>query len=145
MSGEASQKLADRLKLPDWSDRESVITYYTEGERDFGGTIPVDEEWVRDVVGRAWDRSPAMAVAQNHWLLGGGTPARDRLGEIRVPTLVLHGTDDPLLPYVHGQALAREIRGARLVPLTGMGHGMPPRELWDITIEEILAVSEAGR
>ncbi|MET7302301.1 hypothetical protein [Embleya sp. NPDC005575] len=54
-------------EAPDWSDREAVIAYYTDGERAFAGTIPVDEEWVRRVVGRAWDRSPALASAQNHW------------------------------------------------------------------------------
>jgi pimeloyl-ACP methyl ester carboxylesterase len=56
---------------------------------------------------------------------------------------VLHGTEDPLLPYVHGDALAREIPGARLVPLTGMGHQMPPPELWDTAISAILAVFSA--
>ena len=127
---------------PDWADRDAVIAYYTEGERAFAGTIPVDEERVRRVVGRAWDRSPSMASAQNHWQLG-GEPIRARLGEITAPTLVLHGTADPLFPYAHGEALAREIPGARLVPLEGMGHQMPPPELWDIVIAEILSISDA--
>ncbi|MEV2274436.1 alpha/beta fold hydrolase [Nocardiopsis sp. NPDC049922] len=142
-----SEELAERFaeggdEAPDWSDREAVIAYYTDGERTFAGTIPVDEERVRRVVGRAWDRSPALASAQNHWQLDGGTSVRTRLGEITAPTLVLHGTADPLLPYGHGEALAREIPGARLVPLKGMGHQMPPPELWDTAIPEILSVSE---
>ncbi|MCU1509040.1 MAG: hydrolase protein [Glaciihabitans sp.] len=145
-----SQELAEKFArggddAPDWSDREAVIAYYSDGERTFAGTIPVDEDRVRRVVGRAWDRSPAMASAQNHWQLEGGKPVRDRLGEITAPTLVLHGTADPLFPYGHGEALAREIRGARLVPLEGMGHQMPPRDLWDTTIAEILSVSGGGR
>lgn len=141
-SPEGSQKLAARLDVPQWSDRESVISYYLDGERDFGGALPVDEAWVREVVGRAWDRSSSMASAQNHWQID-GAPIRDRLSEIRVPTLVLHGTADPLFAYGHGEALAREIPGARLVPLEGMGHGMAPREVWDVAISEILAISEA--
>lgn len=143
-SREGTQKLAARLDVPDWSDREAVIAYYLEGERDFGGTLPVDEEWVRDVVGRAWDRSSNMASAQNHWQVE-GAPVRDRLREISVPTLVLHGTADPLFSYGHGEALAREIPGARLVPLEGMGHGMAPREVWDVAIDEILCISEDAR
>lgn len=143
-----SEELAARFaeggdEAPDWSDREAVIAYYTEGERTFAGTIPVDEERLRHIVGRAWDRGPALASAQNHWRLDGGEPVRARLGEITVPTLVLHGTEDPLLPYGHGEALAREIPGARLVPLPGMGHQMPPPELWDTAIPAILAVSAA--
>ena len=146
MSQELAEKFASGSDdAPDWSDREGVIAYYTAGERTFAGTIPVDEEWVRRIVGRAWDRSPAMASAQNHWQLDGGKSVRDRLGEITAPTLVLHGTADPLLPYGHGETLAREIPGARLVPLKGMGHGMPPLELWDIVIAEILSISEEGR
>ncbi|MFI6582998.1 alpha/beta fold hydrolase [Embleya sp. NPDC050493] len=144
MSKELAEQFAEGGdEAPDWSDREAVIAYYTAGERTFAGTIPVDEERVRRVVGRAWDRSPALASAQNHWRLDGGEPVRDRLGEITAPTLVLHGTADPLFPYGHGEALAREIPGARLVPLSGMGHQMPPPELWDIAIPAILSISEA--
>jgi pimeloyl-ACP methyl ester carboxylesterase len=138
----AEQFAAGGGEAPDWSDREAVIAYYIDGERAFAGTIAVNEERVRRVVGRAWDRSPAMASARNHWQLDGGEPVRDRLDEITAPTLVLHGTADPLFPYAHGEALAREIPAARLVPLPGMGHQMPPPELWDIVISAMLSVSE---
>ncbi|MCX4546103.1 alpha/beta fold hydrolase [Streptomyces sp. NBC_01565] len=124
---------------PDWSDREAVIGYFLTAEHAFAGTIPVDEERLRRTAGRAFDRSPAPASAGNHWVIEGGAPVRDRLDAIAAPTLVLHGTADPLFPYGHGEALAREIPGARLVPLVGMGHQMPPREVWDTVIAEILA------
>ena len=58
--------------------------------------------------------------------------------EIRAPTLVLHGTEDPLFPPAHGEALAREIPGARLVLLEGMGHEVPPRPLWDQVVAAVL-------
>ncbi|MBI5301472.1 MAG: alpha/beta hydrolase [Chloroflexi bacterium] len=45
-----------------------------------------------------------------------------RLREIRVPTLVIHGDADPLVPYPNGQALASAIPNARLVTLAGVGH-----------------------
>jgi pimeloyl-ACP methyl ester carboxylesterase len=141
MSRELEQMFAQGGEAPDWADRDAVIAYYTAGEHDFAGDIPVDEEWVRSVVGRAWDRSPSMASAQNHWQLGGAS-IRNRLGEISAPTVVLHGTADPLFPYGHAEALAREIPGARLVALPGMGHQMPPRPLWDVVVAEILAVSD---
>jgi pimeloyl-ACP methyl ester carboxylesterase len=140
-----SQSLAGQMGgggAPDWSDREAVIAYYTEGEHMLAGTIPVDEERMRLIIGRVWDRSPALASGQNHWQLDGGEPMRARLGEITAPTLVLHGTADPLFPFGHGEALAHEIPGARLVPLRGMGHQMPPPILWDTVIAEILAISE---
>jgi pimeloyl-ACP methyl ester carboxylesterase len=51
---------------------------------------------------------------------------------------VLHGTEDPLLPYGHAEALAGEIAGARLVPLEGVGHEVPPRPVWDRVVGAIL-------
>jgi pimeloyl-ACP methyl ester carboxylesterase len=63
---------------------------------------------------------------------------RPRLGEIHVPTLVVHGTEDPLFPIAHGKALAAEIRSAQLLRLEGMGHQYPPRPFWDTVVGAIL-------
>ena len=126
---------------PDWHDREAVIEYYTDGEHMLAGTIPVDDDRMRRIIGRVWDRSPSIASGQNHWQLSEKESVRARLGEIAVPTLVLHGTADPLFPYGHGEALARAIPGARLVPLDGMGHQMPVPEVWETVVDEILSVS----
>jgi pimeloyl-ACP methyl ester carboxylesterase len=49
----------------------------------------------------------------------------DRLPDIKAPTLVLHGTDDPLLPPANGRILAERIPGAKLVLLEGARHGYP--------------------
>ena len=82
------------------------------------------------------------AAASNHTLvLGVTTPWRDRLGEISVPTLVVHGTEDPILPFPHGQALADEIPGASLYVMEGVGHELPAGE-WDGLIEVLLAHTE---
>ena len=48
------------------------------------------------------------------------------LSKITVPTLVLHGKADPLVPFACGQDTARRIPGARLVGIDGMGHDLPP-------------------
>lgn len=70
--------------------------------------------------------------------MDGGDPVDRPLGEVSAPTLVLHGSEDPLFPYAHAEALADEIPGARLLPLEGMGHEMPPRPLWDRVVAAIL-------
>lgn len=49
----------------------------------------------------------------------------EALGQIRVPTLVIHGTADPLLPFAAGEETAAVIPGARLEPVEGMGHEVP--------------------
>lgn len=49
----------------------------------------------------------------------------EALGQVRVPTLVIHGTADPLLPFAAGEETAAVIPGARLEPVEGMGHEVP--------------------
>ncbi|WP_235508191.1 alpha/beta fold hydrolase [Agromyces sp. Soil535] len=61
---------------------------------------------------------------------------RERLGEIRVPTTVVHGTADPVFPIGNGEALARDIPGARLVALPGGGHELPPAA-WGAVVEAV--------
>jgi pimeloyl-ACP methyl ester carboxylesterase len=121
---------------PDWHDRDAVVEHLVGSLHAFGGKLPLDEAAARTLAGRVFDRSEDMSVSEtNHWLVGrDNAPLRDRLKEIAAPTLVLHGTDDPLYPAEHGRVLAREIPGARLVLLDGMGHEVPPRVLWDQVI-----------
>jgi pimeloyl-ACP methyl ester carboxylesterase len=77
----------------------------------------------------------------NHWILEDGEASKARTDQIAVPTLVLHGTEDPLFPYPHGEALADTIPGARLVPLEGVGHAELPPEVWDVAIAAIARVT----
>ena len=124
---------------PDWSDRESVLLYRVDAERAYVGSLGFDEERVRRLAAAEIDRTRDMAASMtNHFLAEGGPSERHRLGTIAAPTLVLHGTDDPLFPIGHGEALAREIPGARLVPLPGVGHEIPPPSLWDVVVTELV-------
>jgi pimeloyl-ACP methyl ester carboxylesterase len=62
---------------------------------------------------------------------------RERLGEIAVPTLVVHGDEDPFFPHGNGVALAAEIPGATLLTLPGTGQGVP-RVTWPDVVEALL-------
>ena len=112
----------------------------------FAGGRGVDEARMRELVGRVVDRTRNIEASMtNHWILGGeGEPVRPRLQELRMPTLVLHGTEDPLFPYGHAQALAREIHGARLLPLPGVGHEMPPPAVWEVVVPAMLEHTAAS-
>jgi pimeloyl-ACP methyl ester carboxylesterase len=50
---------------------------------------------------------------------------RPRLSRITAPTVVIHGTDDPLIPPAAGEDIAASISNARLLPIEGMGHDLP--------------------
>lgn len=128
----------------DWSDREAALQASIDAERLFAGSLPYDEPARRALYAKMMDRTADLAAAMtNHWILDGGEPIRHHLGEIAVPALVLHGTDDPLFPIGHGEALAREVPGARLVPLPGAGHEQP-EQVWDVMITEILRLTGEG-
>ena len=51
---------------------------------------------------------------------------RPKLGTINIPTVVLHGAEDPLVPVEGGRDTAANIRGAELRIVPGMGHDLPP-------------------
>ena len=94
---------------------------------------------MRALVERIVDRTNDMAASvMNHALAEEGELAGGRLDEIAAPTLVIHGTADPLFPYGHAEALAGGIPHAELMPLKGVGHQMPPRAWWTPVIAAML-------
>ena len=125
---------------PDWTDRGAVIEYLLEAERPYAGARGVDEASLRALLGRVYDRSPSLPSANNHFLVDGSDMPRARLAGIAAPTLVIHGTDDPLFPLPHGEALADEIPGAELLVIDGLGHELPPWA-WDEVLPALIDVT----
>jgi pimeloyl-ACP methyl ester carboxylesterase len=108
----------------DWSDGASLTEYLVEYSRVLAGERPFDEGALRDLVRLDIERARDFSAAQNHELLGDEGRERAPLSSIAVPTLVIHGTADPMFPPGHGEALADAIPGAVLLPLEGAGHGV---------------------
>ena len=102
-----------------------------------GGERPFDEAAARELVRRDVERARNIAAAENHAALPEGELPHAPLSSIAVPTLVIHGTADPMFPLEHGQALAEEIPGARLLTLDGAGHGVD-RADWETIARAIL-------
>ncbi|KIF71439.1 alpha/beta hydrolase [Streptomyces sp. AcH 505] len=139
VSDELAAALSRLAPPADWSDRAAVADFLVESQRALAGPASFDEPRVRALLDRVLDRTADIAASTlNHRLIDGGDPVRDRLPGITVPTLVLHGTVDPLFGYGHAEALAREIPGARLLPLPGVGHEMPPERTWDVVVPALL-------
>ncbi len=125
---------------PDWSDRAAVVEYVVASQRAAAApSRPFDEAAVREVATVAVGRTASPESAEkNHHATEGGGSWRPELAGITAPTLVLHGTEDPLFPLAHGEALAREIPHARLVALPRTGHEFP-RENWPLVLRELIA------
>jgi pimeloyl-ACP methyl ester carboxylesterase len=123
----------------DWSDQESVIEYLVGYERMLaGGVRPFDDIAWRELVRRDVERARDMAASENHSVISEGDAPSEPISSIAVPTLVIHGTADPMFPLEHGQALAKEIPGARLLTIEGAGHGVD-RADWEPIARAILA------
>jgi pimeloyl-ACP methyl ester carboxylesterase len=98
---------------------------------------------MRDLVRRDLERARDFRAAQNHDVLPDGQSSAKPLSSISAPTLVIHGTADPMFPIAHGEALADEIPGARLLLLEGAGHGVD-RADWETIVGTILEHTAAG-
>lgn len=96
-----------RERITAWVPRERMAYELIDGMRVQGDTIPDD--------GRS--RAPVSSIA--------------------VPTLVIHGTADPMFALEHGEALAEEISTARLLALQGAGHGVDPAD-WETIVRAIV-------
>jgi pimeloyl-ACP methyl ester carboxylesterase len=99
---------------------------------------PLDVDWLTEVGAISFQRAydPAGKLRQQAAMLA----APDRtaaLSKLMLPTLIMHGTLDPLIRPAGGYATAKAIPGARLVMLDGVGHGAFPRQVWPTMIDHI--------
>lgn len=122
----------------DWSDSESVIGYLLDYSRVIAGEQrPFDEAAFHQLVRSEVQRARDFATLQNHDIAAGDAPPLPALSSITAPTLVIHGSADPMFPLEHGRTLAEEIPGAALLVLDGAGHGVY-REDWGTIVPAIL-------
>jgi pimeloyl-ACP methyl ester carboxylesterase len=122
----------------DWSDQTSVVEYVVGYERMLaGGERAFDEPASHELVRRDVERARNIASSENHGLVAEGDVSSAPLSSIVAPTLVIHGTADPMFRLEHGQALADEIPGARLLTLGGAGHGVD-RADWATIVRAVL-------
>jgi pimeloyl-ACP methyl ester carboxylesterase len=129
----------------DWTDREAVLEYQVGAWRLLTGSAhPFDEEFIRGLAEEDWDRTPDPLTAFNHAGLGDATAWTGRLDEIQAPALIIHGTEDLVLPYAHGLALNAALRNSSLLTLPGAGHELHPMD-WPVIIEAIVKHTASGR
>ena len=129
--------------MPDWTDREAVANF-AAARAEILGDDPVA---ARSIAARIWDRTPgtALPVQMANQMstvfskLNCKPRWRERLPEIEVPTLVVHGRRDPFFPVGNGEAIAREIPGARLLVLEEAATAIPDAAAGEVA-EAMLAL-----
>jgi pimeloyl-ACP methyl ester carboxylesterase len=123
------------LTGPPPTDRDSAIERYVAGMRVYGSEFDQDEERWRADAAVAFDRSFTPDGTRRQFLAVGASGSRaDGLREVRVPTLVMHGSADTLVDPIGGRRTAELIPGARFELIEGMGHDYPP-SIWERWVE----------
>lgn len=104
---------------------------------------PTADDVLRARVAEAYDRSydPAGNLRQTASIVASGDRT-EALRDVRVPTVVIHGTKDPLVNFSGGEATVAAIPGATFVPITGMGHDLPD-QLFTTVVDAIVANAKA--
>lgn len=130
--GQPRLDLLPLLMAPPPAEREPYIASRLAIARLLtGSTLRSDEARLRATAGRAYDRAFYLpGIGRQLQAILAATDRTAALGGLRVPTVVIHGTDDPLVDPSGGDATARAIPGARLLRIPGMGHDLP-EPAWD--------------
>jgi pimeloyl-ACP methyl ester carboxylesterase len=129
--------------MPDWSDRAAVAEFAAGGAAIRGD----DPAAPRALAARIWERTPgtepAVHMANQLGMVFSKLDCkprwRQRLPELAIPALVVHGRDDPFFPVANGEALARETPHARLLVLEHAATAIPDAVAGEVA-EAMLAV-----
>jgi pimeloyl-ACP methyl ester carboxylesterase len=139
-----SYELSTSLLKPFPDERAGFVRRSLEVAHAIAGHgFPLDEDLVRQIAARAYDRDHDQAGVRRQ--IVAIFTQRNRhaaLAAVRIPTLVIHGADDPLVPLDGGRDTASAIPGARLEIIAGMGHELP-RAVWPRVIGLIAQLAQA--
>ena len=118
------------LRHPRSDDMEAIVAHGTLAANVVGGRFPMEDAFLAERIRSETlrNRHPAGFVRQMAAIIADGDRS-SRLARIAAPTLVIHGSDDPLVPLAGGRETARAIPGAQLLEIDGMGHTLPPQVL----------------
>jgi pimeloyl-ACP methyl ester carboxylesterase len=139
---QAEESVLLALITPPGPTRDERIEHSVALRRVINGAgLPFDEDDARRRASRAIDRSyhPDGALRQLMAIVTAPDRA-PRLRELRMPTLVIHGEQDPLVPPDNGRQTATALPDARLMMVPAMGHHLPER-VWPDVLEALVEVT----
>ncbi len=131
---------------PPPTDRETYVTQILDTLRALSGPrFPLEEHGARQLALNAFERGvhPAGFARQLAAIFASGS-RKEALRSVHVPTLVIHGDADPLVPLAGGVETAEAVPHAKLHIIQGMGHELPPAA-WPEIIEAIGVHTRAAR
>jgi pimeloyl-ACP methyl ester carboxylesterase len=144
--GRATKEAIAALTRPRLGSREEIIAGGIAMSRVIGSPgYPAAEEELHRRAAAKFDRSFRPAGTQRQYAAILASPDRTAaLASVTVPTLVIHGEDDPLVGVSGGRATAAAVPGATLLVIPGMGHDLP-QAVWPTVIDAITRNIETSR
>ncbi len=144
-AGQPTPEALAVLTMPRSENFDDFIIEEIESWRVTGGSgYPVDEIFIREQARAAWDRGRDPEGPARHLAAVVQSPdRRPGLRSVTVPSLVVHGLDDPLVTPSGGDATADALTTAKHVTFPGMGHSLP-KELVGQIVAEIGAVARSA-
>ncbi len=133
------------LMTPAPKSRDEYIANFQRNWKVLRGpNFPADEARDRQRAERSYDRglSPAGVARQLHAIIASGS-RKPKLAAVKLPTLVIHGSIDPLVPPDCGKDVAATVPGAKLLMIPNMGHAIPI-PTWPEIIGAITAHAKAA-
>jgi pimeloyl-ACP methyl ester carboxylesterase len=123
------------------TDRQGYIDFLVRTFRVIAGSgFAFDEAYHRQLAGELFDRSfYPQGTGRQLLAVMTGENRKPSLASVTAPTLIIHGSDDPLVPLECGRDTADAIPGAELLIIDGMGHELPPGNGWPQILEAIVA------
>ncbi len=127
------------LLAPAPTEREASIEYTVKLFKTISGSgFVFDQEWHRKFAARSYDRAFCpQGIARQLSAILTQKNRKPALTSLTIPTLVIHGTEDPLVPFACGKTTAEAIPGSDFLPIEGMGHDLPHGGAWPQIVEAI--------
>ena len=123
----ATQEVMEAMMTPTPEEREPFIKYMSSFLKlIFGTGLPFDEDFHRNLAAQSYDRSFSPEGTGRQYLAI--MVQKDRVEELKrliIPSLIIHGDEDPLVPLAGGKATADAIPNAEFMIVKGMGHALP--------------------
>ncbi|MBF0231663.1 MAG: alpha/beta fold hydrolase [Desulfamplus sp.] len=131
-SFQPTKEAMEAMLAPAPAHRDGYIEHMTRFfELVHGNGLPFDEPFHRDLAASSYDRAfYSDGIARQYLAILTQKDRTKNLGNLKIPSLVIHGDDDPLVPLSGAEATAQAIPGSEFKLIKGMGHAMPNMNLW---------------
>lgn len=120
-----------------WQDNTEVLKYLVGGWRILNGSRhPFDEKLIAALAQTEINRARSLLSMFNHARLKGGDELYGKSDRIEAPTLIIHGTEDRVLPFAHALDMQQTIPDSKLLSIQGGGHEIHPLD-YELVIDAI--------